>query len=298
MDTLHGHDIANDQDDFDYAADAAIETPPVVISDERRMQVRAYNHWASMLGERSLPSIEDLSPDELGDFGPNSVLLDFSTGIDNPAIVYLGTALRRECEVDGTITHIDDVPAQSLLSQLTDHYRQIIANAAPIGFESEFINQRGSEILSRGILMPFSSNNDRIDYIYGVINWKEVASHDLTDALMSEMEQALRTAPTPRSLAPVWTNAPTHSRIDKTAPPRANWLTLPRNGTDASARPDSRAALKAAQPLQQHAITTDSDGLAVVVARRESDGSLSIVATLPGPSTLFDRVVAQAVNQA
>jgi hypothetical protein len=60
------------------------------------MQVRAYNYWASLLGHRALPSIEDLSPQDLEDFGPYSVLLDFSTGLENPAVVYLGTALRRE----------------------------------------------------------------------------------------------------------------------------------------------------------------------------------------------------------
>lgn len=435
MDTLRGHDVANDQDDFDYAADAAIETPPVVVSDERRMHVRAYNYWASMLGERTLPSIEDLNPDELEDFGPNSVLLDFSAGIDNPAIVYLGTALRHECEIEGTITHINDVPARSLLSRLTDHYLQIIANAAPIGFEAEFVNQRGSEILYRGILMPFSSDDDTIDFVYGVINWKEVASHDLTDALVSEVEEALRSAPARRNVAPVWADGPAGSgAIDTDLPeldedmldlsaieslssdaPLTDWLALARDGADEARHADSRshaalyraigfahdfsiasilspldyeemladagikvqarspmtavvklvfgatydktrlteyataldhaqaiglglgalsdhltsypgglkamvrdvraerraekpprpnsrmtdrATLKAAMALEPQAVTTDTDGLAVVVARRESDGSLSIVAALSGASPLTDRVVAQVAKQA
>jgi hypothetical protein len=51
---------------------------------------------------------------------------------------------------------------------------QIIANRAPIGFEAEFVNQRGANICYRGILMPFSSDGDTIDFIYGVINWKTV----------------------------------------------------------------------------------------------------------------------------
>jgi hypothetical protein len=51
---------------------------------------------------------------------------------------------------------------------------QIIANRAPIGFEAEFVNQRGHAICYRGILMPFSSDGDTIDFIYGVINWKDV----------------------------------------------------------------------------------------------------------------------------
>jgi hypothetical protein len=49
---------------------------------------------------------------------------------------------------------------------------QIIANRAPIGFEAEFVNQRSENICYRGILMPFSSDGDAIDFIYGVINWK------------------------------------------------------------------------------------------------------------------------------
>jgi hypothetical protein len=49
---------------------------------------------------------------------------------------------------------------------------QIIANRAPVGFEAEFVNQRSVSICYRGILMPFSSDGETIDFIYGVINWK------------------------------------------------------------------------------------------------------------------------------
>jgi hypothetical protein len=51
---------------------------------------------------------------------------------------------------------------------------QIIANRAPVGFEAEFENPRSESICYRGILMPFSSDGDTIDFIYGVINWKTV----------------------------------------------------------------------------------------------------------------------------
>jgi hypothetical protein len=51
---------------------------------------------------------------------------------------------------------------------------QIIANRAPVGFEAEFVNQRSRSICYRGILMPFSSDGDTIDFIYGVINWKDL----------------------------------------------------------------------------------------------------------------------------
>src|SRR5881394_1168327 len=143
-------------------------------TDERRMHVRAYNYWVSLLDGRDFPSIEDLEPSNVEDFAGNSVLLDFTCGHDNPAIPYLGAAIRDECGLDDDMRTIGEVPSRSLLSRLTDHYMQIIANRAPIGFEAEFVNQRNENICYRGILMPFSSDGDSIDFIYGVINWKTV----------------------------------------------------------------------------------------------------------------------------
>ncbi|MFM5918307.1 MAG: hypothetical protein ACKOOL_12360 [Novosphingobium sp.] len=178
------------------AEEAQPEPPPSPVGqDERRMQVRAYNHWASLLDNRNFPAIEDLDPDALPDFGPYSVLLDFTGGIENPAIQFLGDKLARECGTDGEITSLADVPARSLLSRITDHYMQILANQAPIGFEAEFVNQREQTILYRGILLPFSSDDDNIDFIYGVINWKELADQRTTDELLLEIDQALDTAP-------------------------------------------------------------------------------------------------------
>lgn len=414
MDTLPRQDIANDQDDIDYADDAAIECPPMVV-DERRMQVRAYNHWASLLGDRPLPSIEDLEPDHLDDFGPNSVLLDFSTGLDNPAVVYLGAALRQECAIEGAIAHINDVPARSLLSRLTDHYLQIIANSAPIGFEAEFVNQRDATILYRGILMPFSSDGHRIDFALGVINWKEMASRAVSDALEREVDAAL--LPAPRIVAPLWPEAldPADAVPESPAPdaPLADWLAHAREGAEqarasetrshaalyraiglahdfaiaAGAAPadyaemladagikaqarspmtaiaklifgatydktrlteyatvldhartaglgagalaafladypgglkalvrdiraqrrgpaptrknqgaKARAAMIGAAAIDPLAVPTDEDGLAVVVARREQDGSLAIVAALPQASDLGARVMAAAAR--
>ncbi len=197
MDTLRSNFGSSHEDDErrddDFADDnTGIEPPPAIIgTDERRMQVRAYNHWASLLGDRNFPAIEDLEPARLPDFGPHSVLLDFTGGIDDPAIRYLGQALATECGTEGIIETLADVPSRSLLSRITDHYMQILANEAPIGFEAEFVNQRGAAILYRGILLPFSSDGETIDFIFGVINWKEIADQLTTDELLLEIDQVL-----------------------------------------------------------------------------------------------------------
>jgi len=164
----------------DFDLPSSDPTPPAndvsaqIGTDERRMHVRAYNYWVSLLGSRDFPSIEELEPSEVEDFASQSVLLDFTCGRDNPAIPYVGAALRDECGLDDDMRTINDVPSRSLLSRLTDHYMQIVANRAPVGFEAEFDNQREETICYRGILMPFSSNGEEIDFIYGVINWKTV----------------------------------------------------------------------------------------------------------------------------
>src|SRR5947209_18510494 len=156
-------------------------------TDERRLHVRAYNHWVSLLRGRDFPSIEDLEPDDVEDFASNSVLLDFTCGRGDPAIPYVGTAIRDECGLNDDMRTIADVPSRSLLSRLTDHYLQIIANRSPVGFEAEVENPVGETICYRGILMPFSSDGDAIDFIYGVINWKRVDAPVQQDAPTAEL---------------------------------------------------------------------------------------------------------------
>jgi hypothetical protein len=134
---------------------------------------------------------------------------------------YLGAAIRDECGLDDDMRNISEVPSRSLLSRLTDHYMQIIANRAPIGFEAEFVNQREANICYRGILMPFSSDGEAIDFIYGVINWKQVGGGSATavpeptieaedDVLLLEEAIVPETADLP-DLAPVEEAAAEHA---------------------------------------------------------------------------------------
>lgn len=200
---------AEEQDKTDMADMTVDDNHAVEIgSDERRMHVRAYNHWVSLLDDRPYPSIEDLNPENIADFGPHSVLLDFTQGIEDPSIRYLGGALREECDLAPSDIRISQVPGRSLLSRLTDHYLQIIANRAPIGFEAEFVSTRGCNTLYRGILMPFSSDGDSIDFIYGVINWKELVDPATQAALEGEVAAAVKSTPRAPAAAAAWADGP------------------------------------------------------------------------------------------
>ena len=189
FDSFDGHDHF---DDFVDDGDSHSNPPPSPVGqDERRMQVRAYNHWASLLGNKRLPLIEDLEPEFLGDFGPHSVLLDFSTGSGTPTIQFIGDKLSKECGLYEDIEELNEIPAGSLLSQIADNYLKILSEQAPTGFEAEFVNAKGATVLYRGILLPYSSDSDTLDFVYAVINWKEVADAETADQLLRQIDQAL-----------------------------------------------------------------------------------------------------------
>ncbi|HEX8622094.1 MAG TPA: hypothetical protein VF718_08990 [Allosphingosinicella sp.] len=278
MDSLRAFD---EQPDYSVAEDdGGIEVPPEIGLDERRMHVRAYNYWVSLLDGRAYPSIRDLAPDTLGDFGPNSVLLDFSDGTDDPKVSWLGDALRQECDLLGEVRRISEVPKRSLLSRLTDHYMQIIANKAPIGFEAEFVGQRARNTMYRGILMPFSSSGETIDYIYGVINWKEIADHATASAIAEQASSALAAVPQVGA-SPVWADGPNAEPLEIDSSAERSWdepeldldagladrLGVARDSADAARGADqrSRAALYRALGLAYDfalAAEADAEGYA------------------------------------
>ncbi|KQN34784.1 hypothetical protein ASG37_15810 [Sphingomonas sp. Leaf407] len=210
MDMARGPGEQRGEDDRDGIGGETV----AIGTDERRMQVRAYNHWIALLRGQSCPAIADLDPAGIADFGPYSVLLDFTAGVADPAIRFLGHALRTECGASDSITRLSEVPARSLLSRLTDHYLQIIANRAPIGFEAEFTGTRGFPMMYRGILMPFSSDGEAIDYLYGVINWKEVVDAATQSQLLAELEESRRVTPRPTPGAAVWADGPSAGLSD------------------------------------------------------------------------------------
>ena len=190
MDSYRDHPSDFDAPSMTGEATSPNDVTAQIGTDERRMHVRAYNYWVSLLDGRDFPSIEDLESDDVQDFSAHSVLLDFTCSREDPSIPYVGTAIRDECGLEDDTRTISQVPSRSLLSRLTDHYMQIIANRAPVGFEAEFENPQGHSICYRGILMPFSSNGEDIDFIYGVINWKHadprLAAQTLVAALAPE----------------------------------------------------------------------------------------------------------------
>lgn len=191
---------------FSAMVDAAVEPPPVITQDERRLQVRVFGYWSGLLRDRLVPQIADLPLDDLPDFGESAVLLNLRAA-EEPVIAFMGSALRAEAGLTDAAPCVAQIPPRSLVSRLTDRCQQVIACGAPIGFEAEFVNQRGRDTLYRGLLMPFTSIDDQIDHVFGVINWKELADRQMAtiiDAQVSRDHPLLRTRPA----RAVWRDGP------------------------------------------------------------------------------------------
>ena len=200
--------------DFPVGDEPCMDLPPMIGTDERRMHVRAYELWLSLLNGRDYPGIEDLDAESLGEFAPYSVLLDFSSDRSNPAIAYLGLALRDEAELGSNVKTVADVPDRALLSRLTGHYTELLDNRAPVGFEAEFISQRGQPMLYRGILMPYSSDGQTIDLIHGVISWKEPADKEISADILHAVTTAFAGPAQPQPVAEPVDEKPAPAFID------------------------------------------------------------------------------------
>ena len=55
-----------------------------------------------------------------------------SDDIDDPKVAFVGSELTIESGQDSTLSRLSAVPSRSVLSRITDHYMQIIANQGMI----------------------------------------------------------------------------------------------------------------------------------------------------------------------
>jgi hypothetical protein len=230
--------------------------PMAVGRAERRLQVRAYSLWTSLLGDRRFPSLSAFDLDALSDLAPYGVLIDFSAARADPAIGRIGTALVEECGPPGTIARLSDAPAGSLLSRIADHYREILTRQAPVGFEAEFVNWRGATVLYRGILLPFSSDDATIDHVFGVINWKELADAQVCEQLQFEIADAIEPL----------------RRLQLQSEPSSEWS----NDPSEPARDldvDVADSLRRRDPVPLSALPQNGGEFMLVLARRQPDGA-------------------------
>lgn len=162
------------------------------INQERRITFCLYESWEKIAGSSGLPALKNLQRQEIETFKSNLVLLDLRNGQDDPTFQVIGQDLIEDIDVSLVGRPLSEVPRRSMLSRVTDHYLEVLANKVPIAFEAEFVNRDGEKALYRGILLPFSDDNQNINFILGGVRW--ILAKDVTlDDDKPTIEELMRT---------------------------------------------------------------------------------------------------------
>ena len=142
---------------------------------ERRLIISFYDQWSALAAGRTYPALTDFSAAMLAPYKPFAVLIDLRAGRDQPILRAIGSRLRARLDENLVGQALERTPRQSLLSRVTDHYLEVLANRAPVAFEATFHEAAGDDLPYRAILAPLSDDGTAIDFILGVINWKDEA---------------------------------------------------------------------------------------------------------------------------
>ncbi|WP_417320890.1 PAS domain-containing protein [Emcibacter sp.] len=157
---------------------------------ERRTTFQLFERWEALAGDmQAMPSLRELDPEDIAPHKDHMVLIDLRDSDSAPSLQVIGHALTEDLEEDLTGKSLDDIPRRTMISRITDHYLEVLANRSPISFEAEFVNKDKERALYRGILLPFSDDNEEINFILGAVRW--ILEKDMAQRPASPPEQAV-----------------------------------------------------------------------------------------------------------
>jgi hypothetical protein len=138
---------------------------------DRRLIMRAVDRWEAVRGGHAYPRMADFGIETMPDMAAQSFVIDVNMkNVHMSQLRFVGDMLQQDCSRDLIGKPVTGVPRGSLVSRLTDHYMQILANRAPMSFEAEYNDADGRVTKYRGIMLPLSDTGGDIDHILGVIN--------------------------------------------------------------------------------------------------------------------------------
>ncbi len=156
---------------------------------EKRITFQLYNYWFGLAGDDGIPPLKSLRPEDIAPYRNNMVLIDLRDPASEPTLQVVGQLLQEDAGSDLTLQGVSDIPRRTLLSRITDHYMEVLANQSPISFDAEFKNKARARILYRGILLPFSDDGETINFILGAIRW--ISEEERTVELAGEDAAAI-----------------------------------------------------------------------------------------------------------
>lgn len=138
-------------------------------ANEKRMNARLRRYWDGLREGAAFASITRFNVEAIPEFGQHAFMLDLNNDGEDPLIRYVGRDLTANCGVNVAGKRLSEIPAASLLARVASHYRQIVATRHSSAFANEFVSEASNLTLYRGVMLPFTKDGRKIDYIVGAI---------------------------------------------------------------------------------------------------------------------------------
>lgn len=237
---------------------------------EKRLHIRAFRYWESLLHGRPFPALKDMSAEGLADFKLRSALMRVAE--DDPVLRTVGVKLASASGGDYQGMRVFEVPDHTLLGRVARAYTHVLEDRLPVGLDASLPQHDGageaSPLPFRGILLPFADDGETIDYVVAVVSWKE--------SLL-----VLPDAPENAGAAPVL------GELQALV------------GDQPGASPELRGRLRALPALGPDAeawSAPDAAPFKLVLASRQADGRLAPVMVLDEPDEVVDAAVERAAR--
>jgi len=146
---------------------------------ERRLSVRLLDYWNELRGDRRYPSPDDIHFEEVPELAEFGFTMSIGASGSSPKIHYLGTELKEHINMfrTGEVAPESENKALSLaLNDAIRRYTEVADREGPVAFESDSFDVPGTQFAYRAIMLPFSRDNEQIDFVLGAIRYKEKLS--------------------------------------------------------------------------------------------------------------------------
>lgn len=143
---------------------------------EQRVTSILLEYWNRLRGSRPYPSESELSPDDLKEIWDHVFLLRVGggeTGGYNFRYEYMGESLIRAYGDNLTGIDVYDALLSTSRDTIVEDVLKTIKSRAPHQQDAEFDNVNQVRIKYRRLLCPLGTDDGRINYIVGVMRWKE-----------------------------------------------------------------------------------------------------------------------------
>ncbi|MBL8710183.1 MAG: PAS domain-containing protein [Rhodospirillaceae bacterium] len=136
---------------------------PNGIADPRLKSL--YGYWSDKKGARPLPGRADIDPLEMKDWLGNLMLIEFPGDITTYRIRLDGTNLEHYYGSRRTGRGIETLTSEEERDLILEQYRPVIERKSPAYIESEFINSDGVFSRQAKLILPLSSDGERVDMV-------------------------------------------------------------------------------------------------------------------------------------